>query len=168
MMTDLLVHALLWGLLVSAFLTVAFIALSWIDPEMWLNDYPPDIREEFGPMSPAANRKRWLLGLPVLVLALALVVLATVRFVRMSGGAPGFGPAFLHTFIVMMVFNVVDLILIDWLLFVRIQPRFVVLPGTEGLPGYQDYAFHWHAFLKGTVGITVLSAVFGGVAWAVG
>lgn len=61
MAMDLLRHALLWGLALSAWLTVAFVSLS-ANPEMWLHDYPPDIRAGHGPMSPAANRQRWLLG----------------------------------------------------------------------------------------------------------
>ncbi|MDW6058501.1 hypothetical protein SAZ11_11010 [Streptomyces sp. FXJ1.4098] len=31
---------------------------------------------------------------------------------------------------------------LDWRLFCRVQPRFMVLPGTEGMPEYRDYAFH--------------------------
>jgi hypothetical protein len=55
-------------------------------------------------------------------------------------------------------------LLIDWLLFVRVRPAFVVLPGTEGMAGYDDYAFHWRAFLKGTAGIAVLSVMVAGIA----
>ncbi|MDH3734751.1 MAG: hypothetical protein OEU54_14585 [Gemmatimonadota bacterium] len=59
------------------------------------------------------------------------------------------------------VFNLVDLLILDWLILVRIQPGFVVLPGTEGLAGYDDYRFHGHAFLIGTTGILVVSLLAG-------
>jgi hypothetical protein len=156
---DVLGHALLWGSALSAWLTVAFVSLSAINPEMWLHDYPPDIRAKHGPMSPAANRQRWLLGAPVMAVALGIVIVATVRLVDGRPGTVGFGPVFLHTCVVLMVFNVVDLLVIDWLLFVRLRPRFVILPGTEGLAGYDDYAFHWTAFLKGSAGIVVVSVI---------
>lgn len=157
MLIDLLQHGLLWGLVLSVYLSIAFVGLAILDPEMWLNDYPPDIRERYGGMSRSANRKRWLLGLPVMAGAVGLVLVSTVQLVEGSPGAVGFWLVVLHTFIVLMVFNIVDLLVIDWLLFIRWQPDFVVLPGTEGMAGYEDYRFHWHAFLKGSVGIVVVS-----------
>ena len=161
-MIELLRHALLWGVALSAWLSVALIALAAIEPEIWLNDYPPDVRARHGPQSPSARRLAWLLGVPVLAVGLTIIILATRDL--LVPGALGFGPIFLHTLVLLMVFNVVDLLVIDWLLFVRIRPRLVILPGTEGAAGYDDYAFHWRAFLKGTVGIAIFSAVLAGVA----
>lgn len=45
----------------------------------------------------------------------------------------------------------VDLVVLDWLIFVRSRPRFIVLPGTEGMAGYKDYFFHLKGFLVGVV-----------------
>lgn len=161
-MSDLLLHALRSGLALSLYLGVAFVALSLLDPEMWLGDYPPDIREAWGPMSPAARRRKWLLGVPVFALALALVVLATRQIAAVP--PPSFGAVWLHTFVMLSVFNLVDLLVIDWLLFVRIRPAFVVLPGTEGMAGYDDYAFHARAFAIGTVGIAVFGVIVAALA----
>lgn len=162
-MSDLLTHALLWGLGLSAFLTVAFLGLLRVDPEMWLGDYPSDIQERFGPIGDKAARQRLVLGIPVMAVALAVVVLGTIDFVRATPGPAGFADVALHTFVFLMVFNAVDLVLIDWLFFVGMQPDWVVLPGTEGMDGYGDYGFHFRAFLKGTLGIGVLSLVAGGI-----
>lgn len=159
-MTDALRHGLLWGLLLAAYLSVAFVWLAWRNAEMWLGDYPPDIQAAFGHMSRRASKQRLWLGIPVLALALGIVAFATIDFVR-GGGSVGFPAATLHTFVLLMVFNLVDLLLIDWLLFVRIRPDFVVLPGTEGLEGYGSYRFHWRAFLKGTAGVAVASLLVG-------
>ena len=148
-MSHLLSHALLWGLGLSAYLTAAFLGLLRLNPEMWLDDYPPDIRERFGPMSARTNRQRFLLGLPVLAVALGIAVLGTIDFVRAGALAPGFLDVALHTFVLLMVFNVVDLVVVDWLVFVWMRPEWVVLPGTEGMDGYGDYGFHLRAFLKG-------------------
>jgi hypothetical protein len=46
---------------------------------------------------------------------------------------------------------------------VTIQPRLIVLPGTEGMAGYKDYAFHFYGFLKGVIGSAAVSVVVGGV-----
>ncbi|PGZ14060.1 nitroreductase, partial [Bacillus thuringiensis] len=50
--------------------------------------------------------------------------------------------AYLHTLGILMIFNLVDLIIIDWLIYCWITPRFVVIPCTDGMKGYKDYMFH--------------------------
>ena len=138
-------------------MTAVIFVLAKIDLAMWVNDFPPDVRERFGPMSPESRRRGYLLGLPAMAAGLAIAIVGTMRA---GGGEPlGFGESFAHMFVVMTVFNLVDLIVLDWLIFVRLRPSFLVLPGTEGCAGYDDDAFHFIAFLKGTVLITVLSAV---------
>jgi len=74
---------------------------------------------------------------------------------------------FLGVFTVLLVFNVVDLLVLDWLIFVTIRPGIVVLPGTEDAEGYRDYGFHFRAFLKGVVGSFTASLVIAAVAQAV-
>jgi len=62
-----------------------------------------------------------------------------------------------------MVFNVFDLLVLDWLLFCTIQPRFMALPGTEGMAAYGDYGFHAVGFLKGTVFSLVAGSLTAGL-----
>lgn len=95
---------------------------------------------------------------------IGLFAAATISLARLSGGALNFQDIALSTFIIFMVFNLVDLLLIDWLLVVTIRPSFVMLPGTENLAGYGDYGYHFRAFLKGTVGGLGLSLIVAGVA----
>jgi tetrahydromethanopterin S-methyltransferase subunit B len=65
-----------------------------------------------------------------------------------------------------MVFNLFDLLIADWLVFVKIQPKAIVLPGTEGMAGYKDYAFHFRGFLVGIVFSAVGALVFSLIALA--
>jgi len=157
-----MLHALMWGLILSAYMTAVIFALARIDLAMWLNDYPPDIRERYGPMSPESRRRGLLLGIPAMAIGLAVAVVGTLQASAGAVEPLGFGGLFLHLFVVMTVFNVIDLVVLDWLVFVRIRPRFLVLPGTEDCAGYDDDAFHLRAFLKGTALITALSALVAG------
>jgi len=43
------------------------------------------------------------------------------------------------------------LLILDWLIFVTIQPSFIVIPGTEGMAGYKDYWFHFQVSFLGWV-----------------
>jgi hypothetical protein len=48
-----------------------------------------------------------------------------------------------------VIANMGHLIVLDWIFFCTIQPRSMILPGTEGMAGYRDYRFHFIGFLKG-------------------
>ncbi|MFL5733946.1 MAG: hypothetical protein ACJ78Q_12190 [Chloroflexia bacterium] len=56
------------------------------------------------------------------------------------------------------LFNLFDAVVLDYLILTRMKPRFAILPGTEGLAGYQDLGLQGRAFLKGN-----LFALFGGL-----
>lgn len=67
-------------------------------------------------------------------------------------------------FVALLVFNVYDLIVLDWLLFCTLTPRYLVLPGIEGMADYHDYAFHARGFMKGLgFGVTMSVLVAGTV-----
>ena len=152
-----LVHALWAGLGLSVYLGISFFGLILLNPEIWLGDYPPDIQAAWGPQSPHARAQKWAFSIPIFGLMFAFIIVATVQVFQLGGGSVGFLDVFLHTFVMLSVFNVLDLLILDWLIFVRFTPKFAVLPGTEGFEGYDDYRFHFNAFLKGTAGILVAS-----------
>jgi hypothetical protein len=136
------------GLVLSLVLTVIMIISGAIALDMFVGDYPPDIRQKYGPMSPRSARLRpfvaALFFIPVLV-----IPLAGLNALRAELGDVPFIPAFGFSALALLVFNTYDLIILDWLFFCTIQPRRMVLPGTEGMAGYRDYRFHFIGFLKG-------------------
>jgi len=151
-------HALLYGGVLSAVMVVLVLALLRINPEILLNDYPPDIQEKYGPMSERSKRQRIPAATVIGAMVLGVVV-ASFSAVREQGaGHISVLTAFVHLFVMFSVFNVVDLLLLDWLL-VAIGPRWVVLPGTEGSAGYKDYWFHFRGFLIGTALILAASGL---------
>ena len=154
------------GAILSVLMCVAFVGLAYLNPEIWLPDYPPDIRERFGPMCEKAKKQRRLAGIPVFLILVATLAFAAVRFARIAGGESSFLAVFLGVFTALLVFNVLDLVVLDWLIFVTIRPKIVVLPGTEDVEGYGDYGFHFRAFLKGIVGSFAASLVVATVAQA--
>ncbi|HEX8028815.1 MAG TPA: hypothetical protein VF491_10160 [Vicinamibacterales bacterium] len=159
-------RALVDGLVLSAVLWVLLVGVLWLNAEIMLNDYPPDIRAKHGPISARSKRQKAWVSLLFLVAVMAIVVWS-VRNLRVSGsGEIPFWTAFVHLFIMFMVFNLVDLVLIDWPL-VALKPEFAVLTGTEGLAGYDDYWFHVRGFFIGTAGILVVSGIMAAVISAV-
>jgi hypothetical protein len=159
--TVLLKSALHTGLVLSLVLTAIAAGSAAIAPDMWIGDYPPAIKAMYGPMSPRAARIRPFVAVLFFLAVLVIPILGLANLSSAMGGIP-FLPAWVFSVVALLVFNVLDLLVLDWLLFCTIQPKWIVLPGTEGNPAYRDYRFHFNGFLKG-LGFCVLGGLV--VAW---
>jgi hypothetical protein len=159
----LLQGAFLYGLGLSLVLTAMMVVSGAVALDMFVGDYPPDIRQKYGPMSPRAARLRPFVA-ALFFIAVLIIPLLGLNALRLQVGNIPFIPAFAFSAVALLVFNIYDLIILDWLFFCTIQPRSMVLPGTEGMPGYRDYRFHFIGFLKGlgfcTAGSLVIAALW--------
>lgn len=154
----LIFHALKFGLGLSLALTVFMLISGSVALDMFIDDYPPAIKEKYGPMSPRAARLRpYVAGL--LFLIVLAVPVAGLFTLRMEAGRVPLLHTFVFAYLALLVFNIYDLLILDWLLFCTLQPRMMVLPGTEGMAAYHDYRFHFVGFLKGLVFLLVGSLV---------
>jgi hypothetical protein len=157
--------ALVCGVVLSVVLTVIMIISASIAPDMWVGDYPPDIKERFGPMSDRASRIRPYVA-AVFFLALLTIPLIGLFSLQSTLRPISFLAALAFSSLVLLVFNVFDLLVLDWLLFCTIQPRPMVLAGTEGMAAYRDYRFHFVGFLKG-LGFCAVGGIVIASIWAV-
>ena len=161
--TALLNAALINGAALSLTLVVIMLISGFVALDMWVGDYPPDIREKYGPMSAKAKRLRPFFGVAFFLAVLAIPILGLAAL-RNELGPIGFLPAFVFGMISVFVFNLFDLLILDWLLFCTVQPRMMVLPGTEGMAGYRDYRFHFVGFLKG-LGFCLVGGLVIAILW---
>lgn len=154
------------GAWLSLVLTVIMLLSGTLALDMWVGDFPPDIRERYGPMSARAARLRPWVAVAVFGAVLAIPIIG-LSALRTELGDLSFVPALAFAAIAVLVFNVYDLLILDWLFFCTIQPRSMVLPGTEGMAGYRNYRFHFIGFLKGlgfcAVGGLLIGGLFMGV-----
>jgi len=157
----LFLQSLAYGLIYSLTLAGSFLLLARINPEAWLNDYPPDIKAKFGPMSSKANRVRQIFGIPIIIFMLGFPFFVIFQFIQINPLT--FWQVFSILLTLYTFFNLFDLLVMDWLIFNTIQPRFMILPGTEGMAGYKDYGFHFRASLKGQMGLTLFSLIGAGI-----
>lgn len=155
---------LVYGLALSAVLSVLILGSLYVNPEMWAHDAPPDIKARIGPISDKAKRQRTLFIFPFFGSLLAIMAMALAALRTQSGGDLAFMPSLLLVYTMLMVFNIVDLILIDWLIIETIRPRFAQLPRLGDLADVRHYGFHFRGFLIGSVGLLVLSIVVAGLA----
>jgi hypothetical protein len=148
-MADTIQLGLLHGLIISLLLTVVLMLSLMINAEMWLNDYPPDVREKYGQMSDETRRQRGPLAAAFFGVIIITLSIGVGKILSASPGESVFFALFVYSFVALFTFNLYDLLILDWLIFVAIQPKFVILPGTEGMSGYKDYSFHFKGFLVG-------------------
>jgi hypothetical protein len=79
---------------------------------------------------------------------------------QQNGGVLTYLMAFATIFGEYFLFSLFDLLVLDWWLFYTWTPKFLVLPGTDGLPGYKDFRPHLKAQLTtGNLIIAVFAAL---------
>jgi len=141
-------------------LSGVLLAIGVRNPRVMLQDYPKDVQAAVPPKTAAERRETvwWavlflgvLFGAP---LAAAIVARSQVPDLTFAG-------SFVNAFVVMLAFNLFDWLVADWLVFCTLTPGFVVLPGTEGMAGYKDYALHFRGFLIGLGLALAASAAIG-------
>jgi len=139
------------GVLFSVVASTCLIALLRFNPRIFLRHYPREIRKIVPPKSEKERQLSILLGLLIGVpLASALVWrVATL-------GSHSFWELFAYAFGVLFIFNLVDLLVLDWLIVCWLEPRWVILPGTEHVVIPKQYLHHFKGFLIGTVGLVIV------------
>lgn len=161
-MSPIVTHAIGFGLVLSVILFALLLGVLRANAEIMLNDYPPDIKAKWGPMTERTKRQRTFVAGIFLVTILAVVAWSLETLPVFVAREMTFASAFAYFAIMFGIFNVFDCFVLDWAL-VYWQPRFMVLPGTEGMAGYTDYWFHFRGFLIGIPITLAGSAVFAGI-----
>jgi hypothetical protein len=130
----------------------------YINPRLWLQDYPAEIRAKVPPLSAREKRMRYMVAVPFLLLLLGGPVYSTLLLRAEYGGALPFGIAYLHVFLLLQLFNLFDAVVLDLLILALMQPKFATIPGAEGMEYlYRDWGMHLKNYLKGIVICSVLS-----------
>lgn len=134
------------------------------NPRIALHSFPDVIQDA---VPPKTVGEKWLTAIYGIGTILALLVVPTAY--ATIYGAESYATIWVHVFAIAMIFNVVDLVLIDWLLICLLTPKWTIVPGTENPPaynGYKDYGFHLVGFLKGVIFCVVLPTVVTCIAFA--
>lgn len=71
-------------------------------------------------------------------------------------GSHVFGALFAYAFGVLFIFNLVDLLILDWLIVCWVRPRWVILPGTEHIVIPNPYRHHCKESLLGTASLGII------------
>src|SRR4030095_4077389 len=139
------------GALLSVVASTYLLLLLRFNPRIFLGHYPKQIREIVPPKSEKEQRMSILLGLLIGAPFAAALFWRTATLKSHS-----FWELFAYVFGVLFMFNLVDLLILDWLIVCWVKPHWVILPGTENIAVPNPYLHHFKAFLKGTGGLVIV------------
>jgi hypothetical protein len=139
------------GVVLSVLASCYLMLILRIDPRLFLQDYPQAIQAKVAAKTAQEGRLSLILGIPFLLILGAVPFISTLTLKAENSGSIAFLSLFLNAFGVSFSFNLVDWLVLDWIIFCTITPRFLVIPGTEGMDEYKDYRYHFRGFLIGTI-----------------
>ena len=139
------------GALPSVVASAYLLVLLRFNPRVFLGHYPKEIRKVVPPKSEKERRMSILLGVLIGAPSASALIWRTATLQSHS-----FWERFAYAFGVLFIFNVVDLLILDWLIVCWLKPHWVILPGTEHIATPNLYAHHFKEFLMGTAGLAVV------------
>lgn len=148
---------------VSGFMSLLIIIGLLHNPRMALHSFPQAIQDAVRSKTVHEKRLTAIYSLGTIA-ALFITPFAYALMVEETS----FSVIWLHVFAIAMVFNIVDLLLIDWLLLCMITPSWAIIPGTESghaYSAYKDYRFHFNGFITGIAFCVALPTIIIGLVW---
>lgn len=139
-----------------------------INPRIWLHDYPEEIQKIVQPKNEKEKNKTKILSIHFLIIFVGFPLGMTFLVTLQNNEIISFLDYLTHFLIILQLANLIDLLILDWLIFCKITPRFIVIPGSEGHSGYKNYKFHLIAFFKGIIISGVVSIMFALVSYLLG
>jgi hypothetical protein len=150
-----LIEGLAWSVLWIIYVYIIVTKYPW----QMMHDYPKDIQKAATLAEPTEkqNKSAKVFGLVgSLIIFAALILFGLFYF---ANSEVTFLKVFIFIFVIAMTWNVIDLLIMDWLIICIITPRWVVIEGTDGCKGYKDYMYHFKGFLIGCVYTTIMALV---------
>ena len=152
-------HILIASILLCLGMGIIVLGSLYINPRLWLQDYPAEIRAKVPPQTAREKRMQKWVAAPLLLLMFGLPAYATYLFRMANGGSISFLSAYLNAFFILQIGNLFDAVILDLLVLTFMNPKFATIPGAEGMEYlYRDWSMHLKNYLKGIVICAVLSA----------
>ena len=145
------------GLAFSLALGAVIFSSFFINVRIWLQDFPAEVRAVVPPLSSHEKRQQYFFGAWLLIFMVAGLWLSAQHLKAVNGGTVPFVSMFLHLYLVFTMFNLFDLLVIDYFIGAVLKPKWSVIAGAEHLAYlHQNLSYHLKGFWKALI----VSAVF--------
>jgi len=149
-------HVLIDGLAFSLAVGAVIFSSFFVNVRVWLQDFPAEVQAVVPPLSAHEKRQRTVFGVAMLVIMVAGLWLSAQHLKTDSSVAVSFVTMFGHLYLVFTIFNLFDLLVIDYLIGAVLKPKWSIVPGAEHLAHlHQSLSYHlkdfWKALIVGAV-----------------
>lgn len=152
-----------YGAVLSILTSLIFLSAVLFNPRFARNDLPQDIQEKVPPLTKREKLQAVAFMLPAIALTIGIPLALAVSLRHEYGPAISFLSLTGHILTVLLMANVFELVVVDWLVFCTMTPKRLVIPGTEGMAGYRDYIHQLKSHVRGALAMVLLSPVLAGV-----
>ena len=142
-----LIEALYSGFLYSILISVLVLLSFKHEPRIWLHHFPKQFQDAVPSRTKKENRLMKLWSIPITG-SMLLVPLAIALW-RHSVLDFSYVDAVMYIGIIMLVFCVVDLVILDWLISICWNPKWMQIEGTESVWHYNSFKYQLYWNLKG-------------------
>ena len=153
-------QGLLYSVIVNAYLFLFMISTS---PRVWgYNDYPDEVKNKVPPQTKKEKSLAALIGVPWIIFSIGFPIFSTYTLKASLGHEIPFLIAFFNMAVLLMLVNLGDLVILDWLIVSKITPKFVIIPGSAE-KDYKDFSHHYKGHVKATIIMMLLSMIMAAV-----
>lgn len=153
------------GALLSVAASALLMGALRLNPRLLIKHFPEEMRQAVAPPTPRETRTGRLVGLLLVALLVGGPLVSTL--IMAHGADTSFMDRALHAFLVGMIFNLVDWLVLDELWLGVLRPRWAIPAGAEHVPVRFEHGRHARGFATGTVVFAVLALPIALVAgWA--
>ena len=111
-----------------------------VNPRSQLHNYPPEIQKVVPKKNKYDKKIFNIIAIPTLILLFLYIVLSSKYW--FSGTAITYKSFLIRWVIINTILAIFDLFVLDYFLFCTITPKFFIISGTEGNPGYKNKSYH--------------------------
>lgn len=152
LVNTILISGAVYSLILGLFLALVFAR----SPRLMLHAYPHAIQLQVPEKTDKEKRETFIFGFPFIMM-MTLFPLLTGLWLRISYHFSVI-ECFLYGAGIVFIFNLFDLLVIDWLIFCTLTPSFIVVKGSHKAD-YADFSFHFSAFLRGLIFTLIAAAL---------
>src|SRR5262245_57954018 len=156
-------------MVLSVGLTAVILISLLYNPRLWINDLPARVRLLAPPLTASERRARAITGVFLLLTLAGVTLWSAARLLTRSAATLWLTTAVGHFVGVFFVFNLFDLIVIDWLFLLVLRPKRLTLsvPGSSYEETVGSYAHHFRGFIIGLGFVTGAGLIVGLLTYAV-
>lgn len=148
------------GAIVAVAASVVVMGALRMNPRLFMRHFPDALKQRLPPLAPEELRAGRLIGAALMILLLGGPVVSTWLWAVGTARPQPLTALFSHAFVVGMVFNLVDWLILDELWIGVLRPRWAIPPGAaiEDFTPF-DHARHFRGFMTGAVLCAAVAAL---------